>query len=117
QQAIAENWQEAGGALFPASAFPPPDSASPGGPVAAFVTSTASPVVTRGERLMQLLFKAAKRRLWIVNPYFVPPDAISDILKEKASSGVDVRLLVPGKKTDSKTSFVAQKVEYGPLVD
>jgi cardiolipin synthase A/B len=117
QQAIAENWQEAGGALFPPSAFPSLDAPETAGISAAFVTSTASPIVTRADRLQQLLFSAAKKRLWIANPYFVPSDAITDILKAKAKAGVDVRLLVPGKKTDSKVSLVSQKVEYGSLVD
>lgn len=117
QQAIAENWQEAGGALFPPNAFPTLDATDEGGISAAFVTSTASPIVTKADRLQQLLFAAAKKRLWIANPYFVPSDAITDILKGKAKAGVDVRLLVPGKKTDSKVSMVSQKTEYGSLVE
>ncbi len=115
QQAIAENWQEAGGALFPSEAFP---SIPPKGPTtAAFLTSTGSPVLTRAERLVQLLVQASKRRLWIANAYFVPPDAITEMLKEKAASGVDVRLLVPGKKTDSNISMGSQEIEYGSLVE
>ena len=115
QQAIAENWMEAGGALFPLTAFPAPDTAGPTS--AAFVTSTASPVLTRAERLVQLVIQAAKRRLWIANAYFVPSKAIMEMLKRKASEGVDVRLLMPGKKSDSKASAGAQHKEYGPLVE
>jgi len=85
QQAIAENWMEAGGALFPPAAFPAPDLG--GTTTAAFVTSTASPVLTRAERLVQLVIQAAKRRLWIANAYFVPSDAILEMLKRKASEG------------------------------
>lgn len=114
QQAIAENWLEAGGALFPDAAFPVQVAQGPAS--AAFVTSTVSPVLTRAERLVQLVVQAAKRRLWIANAYFVPSDAILDMLKRKAGEGVDVRILVPGKKSDSKTSAGAQHTEYGPLV-
>lgn len=114
QQAIAENWLESGGALFPDSAFPV--QAAQGPSSAAFVTSTVSPVLTRAERLVQLVIQAAKRRLWIANAYFVPSDAILEMLKRKAGEGVDVRILVPGKKSDSKTSAGAQHIEYGPLV-
>ena len=114
QQAIAENWQEAGGSLFPAEAFPPPEAS---GPVsAAFITSTVSPVLTRAERLVQLMIQSAKTRLWIANAYFVPPDTMLETMKEKAASGVDVRLLVPGTKSDSKLSMGSQHLEYGPLV-
>jgi len=115
QQAFAENWQEAGGALLPESAFPKADTAGPAS--AAFVASTASPVLTRSERLAQLLIQAAKRRLWIANAYFVPSTAILTMIERKASEGVDVRLLAPGKKSDSKTSFGAQHIEYDSLLE
>lgn len=116
QQAIAENWQEAGGALFPPDAFPPPVPS--GSAWAAFVTSTVSPVLTRSERLVQLMIQAAKKRLWIANAYFVPSKAILAMLERKASEGVDVRILTPDKKkNDSKASAGTQHVEFGPLLD
>ncbi|MDZ4697271.1 MAG: phospholipase D-like domain-containing protein [Deltaproteobacteria bacterium] len=114
QQAFAENWQEAGGALLPEGAFPP--LANSGGAEACFVASTNSTTVTRAERLTQLLIAAAKRRLWISNAYVVPSSAILQMLKQKASEGVDVRLLAPGKKSDSKTSFGLQHTQYGSLL-
>lgn len=117
QQAIAENWQEAGGALLPANAFPPLDREPAGTSAATLVTSTISPVLSRAERLVQLLIRAAKKRLWIANAYFVPSDAITDMIKEKARAGVDVRLLVPGKKSDSTISMGSQHLEYGSLVE
>jgi len=85
--------------------------------VVALVSSTAAPVVTRSERLTQLMIAAAKRRLWIANAYFVPSKAILDLIARKAAAGVDVRVLAPGKKSDSKTSFGAQHVEYGALLE
>lgn len=117
QQAIAENWQEAGGALFPAHAFPElaPDPAFPA--MATLVTSTVSPVLSRAERLVQLLVRAAKKRLWIANAYFVPPDPLLDTFREKARAGIDVRLLMPGKKSDSKISMGSQHLAYGSLVE
>ena len=39
------------------------------------------------------------------------------MLKRKASEGVDGRLLVPGKASDSKTSFGAQHAVYGSLLE
>jgi cardiolipin synthase len=114
QQAIAENWQEAGGALLPLTAFPELTAAGPAS--AAFISSTASPNVTRSERLTQLMIVAARKRLWIANAYFIPSPAILDLLGRKAASGVDVRLLAPGRKSDSKTSFGAQQGQYGALM-
>jgi cardiolipin synthase A/B len=39
----------------------------------------------------------------------------SRLLARKAAEGVDVRVLVAGKQSDSKTSFGAQQLEYGSL--
>jgi len=122
QQAFAENWQEAGGELLPDAAFPwfgsASPSLSPGGTslLASFVASTGSTELTRAERLTQLLIATAKRRIWIENAYFVPTHAISELLCQKAKQGVDVRLMVPGKQSDSKTSFGAQHVEFSALL-
>lgn len=114
QQAFAENWQEAGGALLPETAFPAPSTTGP--VTAAFVTSTASPVVTRAERLSQLVIAAATRRLWITNAYVVPSRAMFELLISKAKAGVDVRILLPGIKSDSKPALIAQHKEYPELV-
>jgi cardiolipin synthase len=40
-------------------------------------------------------FTAARRRLWIETPYFVPDEGISAALQNAALRGVDVRLIVP----------------------
>lgn len=112
QQAFAENWQEAGGALLGEAAFPAIDADGPH--FAAFVSSTAG-VVTRAERLTQLLISSAQRRIWVSNAYFVPTRGVVELLCDKARAGLDVRLLVPGKKSDSKTSFGLQHLEFGSM--
>ncbi len=123
QRAFAESWQEAGGPLLPKASFSPAGAVDAGAKGdsstvrAAFVASTGSPVVTRAERLTQVAIASARSRLWITNAYFVPSDALLALLEEKAKAGVDVRLLTPGTKSDSKTSLFAQKREYGSLLD
>lgn len=114
-QAIAENWQEAGGKLLASSAFPaqPTDGAVR----VAFVSSTASPNVTRAERLTLLMITAARKRLWITNAYFVPSTDVITLLKKKAAAGVDVRILVPDEHDDSKVALVAQRRLYPQLAD
>ncbi len=113
QQAFAENWQEAGGALLPAEAFPVSNAIAP---VRAAFVSSSQGVVTRAERLTQLMIAAATRRLWIANAYIVPSRSILELIKTKARSGVDVRILAPNKNSDSKTAFGVQHVEYGDLL-
>ncbi len=45
--------------------------------------------------------KNAKRRVWITNPYFVPPPQLCDALKEAAAKGIDVKIVIP-RKSDMK---------------
>ena len=115
QQGFAESWIEAGGGLLPAQAFPELEPA--GRARAAFVTSTGAPVITRAERLTQLMIAAADERIWIANAYFVPSRPICDELAEKAAQGVDVRVLTAGRKSDSKTSWGTQNSRYGELLE
>ncbi|TMA21001.1 MAG: Cardiolipin synthetase [Deltaproteobacteria bacterium] len=105
QEAFAEDWQEAGGGLLPPEDFPeqPKDGTVPA-------------VVTRAERLTQLAIDAAHERLFIENAYFVPGKPVLELLKRRATEGVEVRILVPGRQSDSKMSFLYQQREYGDLL-
>jgi cardiolipin synthase len=121
QQAFAENWQEATGELLPPSDFPTLAQSSPGlqhagEGWAAFVSSTANPEVTRAERLTQLMVRAANKRLWIAQSYFVPNDSLAKQLMERARAGVDVRVLAPGDFNDQKVITVWQRSEYDELL-
>lgn len=40
---------------------------------------------------------AAKQRIWITSPYFIPDPAICRALKNAVLSGVDVRIIIPAK--------------------
>lgn len=46
------------------------------------------------ETLLSVLF-AARRRIWVVTPYFVPDEMLARALELAARRGVDVRLVVP----------------------
>ena len=54
------------------------------------------------------LINSARGRLWIANPYIIPPQGIMDALFIAAIRGVDIRLLVP-EKSDNR--FVALAME------
>jgi cardiolipin synthase len=68
----------------------------PGDPVYAAIVSTAF---------------AARRRLWIVTPYFIPPDSLAQALALAAHRGVDVRVYVP----DPSNHFLADLARGQPL--
>jgi cardiolipin synthase len=48
------------------------------------------------ETLVSLIF-AARERIWIVTPYFVPDEMLARALSLAARHGVDVRLIVPAR--------------------
>lgn len=43
------------------------------------------------------IINSAKKRIWIANPYIVPPQGVMDALLIACIRGVDVRILVPAK--------------------
>jgi cardiolipin synthase len=58
---------------------------------------------------------AARRRVWLVTPYFVPGEAAMMALTSAALGGVDVRLLVP-KLSDSKLVTYAARSYFDDLL-
>ena len=64
--------------------------------------------------LLQAIY-LAKKEILITTPYFIPGDNIVDALRIAASSGLSVKLLVPGK-SDSKLVNSASKANYSALL-
>ncbi|WPB77007.1 phospholipase D-like domain-containing protein [Archangium violaceum] len=116
QLAFAQNWQEAGGGMLPAEAFPEP-MPTPGVARAGFVTHTGAPVLTNAERMTLLAIASAKKRLWISNSYFIPTGPIQDMLIAKAKAGVDVRVLTPGRHHDIPPVHEGQRATYARLLE
>lgn len=56
---------------------------------------------------------AARRRLWIVTPYFIPPQGLAEALALAAHRGVDVRVYVP----DPSNHLIADLARGQPLRD
>jgi cardiolipin synthase len=59
---------------------------------------------------------AAKRRVWLATPYFVPGEAAMMALTSAALGGLDVRLLVP-KLADSRLVTFATRSSFDELLD
>ncbi|AUF83289.1 cardiolipin synthase [Mesoplasma syrphidae] len=58
--------------------------------------------------LMMSLVNSAQKRIWISSPYFVPPVELINALCTAAKSGIDVKLVIPGK-TDKKLLLEVSK--------
>ena len=100
QALFLDDWAFSTGETLPAGVlFPPPVQFAEGDPplcalqVAASGPDRAARPIYEG---VFAAFTAARRRLWIETPYFVPDDGIGAALRNAALRGVDVRLIVPG---------------------
>jgi cardiolipin synthase A/B len=66
-------------------------------------------------RLYVALIHAARQRVWLVTPYFVPGEAAMMALTSAALGGLDVRLLVP-RNSDSLPVTLAARSYYDDLI-
>ncbi|MBU5486550.1 cardiolipin synthase [Clostridium sp. MSJ-11] len=64
---------------------------------------------------MLKMINMAKKNIYITTPYFVPPESIMDALKISLLSGVDVRILFPGKY-DHFIVYYASKTYLAELI-
>ncbi len=60
---------------------------------------------------------AARERIYLTTPYFVPDGPLQQALRDQARAGVDVRLLVPGPRADHTPTRFAGRNSYQGLLD
>lgn len=53
-------------------------------------------------------FRAARERIWLTFPYFVPDSRSRSALCDAACRGIDVRVLVPAKRDADAAAWAAQ---------
>jgi cardiolipin synthase A/B len=105
QSAFAELWAFSTGEVLTGDSFFPDDlDRDEGHPHVRSLGIISSP--SNEEHPLRLFFflsfLAARRRLWIASPYFVPDKHLRQVVKRRALSGVDVRILLPNERTDAK---------------
>jgi cardiolipin synthase len=100
QSLFLDDWAFATEETLPAGdLFPPPARFAGGDPPPCVLQVAASGPDRTARPIYEgvfAAFTAARRRLWIETPYFVPDDGIGAALRNAALRGVDVRLIVPG---------------------
>ena len=62
------------------------------------------------------MINSSHERLWISNPYFVPPESLMDAILLASLRGVDVRIMIP-EFTDSRLVDLASRVYQERLLD
>jgi cardiolipin synthase A/B len=117
QTAFARNWARSGGVPAVAEPIPPlPDEA-------AIATGTLGRLALSEAGHRSILANDVVRRIdgtlrhaWIMSAYFVPSRRFRKALRRAARRGVDVRLLVPGPRTDHPWVRQAARRFYGKLL-
>jgi cardiolipin synthase len=115
QSAFAANWVYCTGEVLAGPRFFPPLETGDG-PCGLSVVSSPSDALQPIRLLFWLSFTNARRRLWISNSYFIPDRRLRDAVIERARTGVDVRVLVPGNHTDAVPVQAAGRSYYEELL-
>jgi cardiolipin synthase A/B len=115
QSAFATNWVYCCGEVIAGPRFFPTLERGPG-PCGLSVVSSPSDAMQPIRLLFWVSFSNARQRLWICNSYFIPDDRLRGAAIERAKSGVDVRILVPGNETDAIPVQAAGRSYYEELL-
>ena len=83
-----------------------------------YVTNDTSKLSESTIRLLfQASFLAARQRIWIGSPYFVPDEATRRSLIQAKQRGVDVKVLTMGENNDKPIVRFASRELYGELLE
>lgn len=116
QATFAENWLSASGELLVGDDYFPRIE-NQNCLVSLVVNST--PTIggsTRARILFQLLLASAQRSISITTPYFLPDRSLMQELCRAVERGLQVRILVPGRKSDHMVTRSTSRAGYGELL-
>ena len=118
QATFAENWLEACGEILTGSDYFPTMLTKASNNAALVVNSTPSEGgATRARILFQMLLASARKSIHITTPYFLPDHSMtSELLRAIQERDVEVKLLVPGKKSDHLLTRSSSRFAYGKLL-
>ena len=113
QRAFARTWRRSGGGLpLPA---PPACAPLPDGAAGRLSLSEARQRSVLAGGVIRRI-DSAVQRAWIMSAYFMPSMRVRKALRRAARRGVDVRLLVPGARTDHPWVRHAARRFYGSML-
>jgi cardiolipin synthase len=118
QATFAGTWLEAHGGILSSQEFGALEDHSADDSVAMIVNSTPSyGGASRARILFQTLIASSTKTIHITTPYFLPDKSLADeLIHAVKNRGIDVKILVPGKKSDLALTRSASRRGYGPLL-
>jgi cardiolipin synthase A/B len=117
QTAFARNWGRSGGSPAVPETMPetPDEESIAAGAIGRLALSEAGHRSILANDVVRRI-NGALHRAWIMSAYFVPSRRFRKALRRAARRGVDVRLLVPGPKTDHPWVRHAARRFYGKML-
>ncbi len=116
QSTFLDNWLKVTGQVKHGEDYFPAIEAAGSSGAQMFSSSPSS-----GSESMQLMYHmaitAADRSIDLSMAYFVPDELSSQILLDALKRGVKLRLIAPGKITDTETVRAASRGTWGPLLE
>jgi cardiolipin synthase A/B len=112
ERAFARTWRRCNGQLTLSAAVPAP---LPDGAAGRLSLSEARQRSVLANGVIRRL-DSAQSRAWIMSAYFVPSRRFRKALRRAARRGVDVRLLMPGARTDHPWVRHAARRFYGRML-
>ncbi len=119
QGAFADAWASAAAEILSGPEMYPDASAEPAGVgTTPFIHLINSPAPDDQSMAYFYLLPvlAARERISIVTPYFIPDDPLKRALIDQARQGLDVRLLLPGKHIDNTLNRWSAQTDYDDLL-
>jgi cardiolipin synthase A/B len=114
---FSEDWHFASGELLSEPEHFPPPAAPQDGPLVQIVNSLPSDeLVTEMHQIYFACLTAARRRAWLMTPYFLPDESIQTALASLALGGVDVRVLVT-KRIQERLVGIASRSFFPNMVE
>lgn len=105
QYVFLRDWRLAAGEVMSHPRFFPRHSCA-GREAVQIVASGPDGAIDATQEMFFASICAAKQRIWMTSPYFIPDPAILRALKNAVLSGVDVRIIIPAKP-DNKVVYYA----------
>jgi cardiolipin synthase len=116
QATFAENWLETTGEVIFGDEYFPELKAAGNAKAMQINSSPSAGGSTRARILFQALVSAARSNIRITTPYFLPDSSMLRELVRAAQRGVNIEIIVPGKKSDHGLTRSSSRRLYGNLL-
>jgi len=116
QTGFAHNWQQSTGEIVTGFEFYPDLEAPAGNLAVQTILSSPETGASTARTFYYLSIAAARRSIFIANPYFVPDQGAIDLLVAARARGVDVRVMVAGIHNDNWMARLNSVRLYGPFL-